>query len=78
MPRILTICPIKREDRLSCPLAIPPQRGGSRLVPGQAGAALSAPAKEKFSLRRKRGHSVWEGLGLIAFASNFLNPVIGF
>lgn len=78
MPGILTICPLKKEDRLGCPLAIPLLRGGSHLVPGRADAALSAPVKEKFSLRRKRGHSTWEGLGLIAFASNFLNPVIGF
>ena len=78
MPGILTICTIKREDRLGCPLTVPPLHGGSHLVPGQANAALSALAKEKFSLRRKRGHSTWEGLELIAFASNFLNPVIGF
>jgi len=78
MPGILTICPIKREDRLGCPLAVPPLRDGSHLVPRRSDAALSAPAKEKFSLSRKRGHSTWEGLGLIAFASNFLNPVIGF
>lgn len=78
MPGILTICPIKREDQLDCPLTVPPLRGVSHLVLGWSDVAPSAPAKEKFSLRRKRGHSTWEGLGLIAFASNFLNPVIGF
>lgn len=78
MPGILTTCPIKREDRLSCPLTVSLLCGGSNLVPGRADVARSAPATEKFSLRRKQGHSMREGLELIAFASNFLNPVIGF
>lgn len=63
MPGILTICPIKREDQLDCPLTVPPLRGVSHLVPGWLDVAPSAPAKESSHYGGSEGTARGRGWG---------------